>query len=667
MIDIAEWSYFWVGVQRAELARGTVVNGTQMYVEYWIPKEIRHPFPIVMVHGGGGQGLDWMGTPDGRPGWAMEFLKEGYKVYVVDRPGHGRSPYHPELHGPFGRAAIYEQVMRQFTAPEKAASPYGEQAKLHNQWPGTGAIGDPAADQVICGQGGAFLPDLDTTHEIWKARLTELFDKIGPAFIMTHSMGGPSGWIIGDARPNLVKGIIGVEPAGPPFGNLKWGLTASKVTYDPPVADAKDLKTVQSPAAPGGDATLLQAEPAHKLKYLRTIPIAVVTSEASYHTPYDGGSVAFLKQAGCTVDHIVLPTLGIKGNAHFMMMEKNSSEVLRPILDWIIKVTPSRKSPPKPSETAVKVADIGHFWVGAERKKLDYGTIVRGQMFVQYLIPSEVKHTIPIVLVHGGSGQMLHYMGAGDGAAGWAHYYVQEGYKVYLVDRPGHGRAPYHPDALGPMNPVPVYAGIVADFKRSAQEPNRRWPGSGAAGDRQVDQFMASQNAAPRDNVMAQELWARAGAELLDRIGPSIIQVHSAGGPFGYLVANQRPKLVKAIVNVEGGGTPFGNGTPWGLTAAPLEYDPPVSDPKNLLSGPQRKLKNLAGIPIVYVSAERSGRTQGPAVIEFLRKAGCTAEELALKDRGILGNGHFMMIETNRRQVFDAILAWVEQAVPAKV
>jgi len=25
------------------------------------------------------------------------------------------------------------------------------------------------------------------------------------------------------------------------------------------------------------------------------------------------------------------------------------------------------------------------------------------------------------------------------------------------------------------------------------------------------------------------------------------------------------------------------------------------------------------------------------------------------KDRGILGNGHFMMIENNRRQVFDAI------------
>src|SRR5437868_8660469 len=69
-LDVAEWSFFWVGVERAELAKGTVVNGKQMYVEYQIPAQVRHPYPIVLVHGGGGQGLDWLLTPDGRPGWA---------------------------------------------------------------------------------------------------------------------------------------------------------------------------------------------------------------------------------------------------------------------------------------------------------------------------------------------------------------------------------------------------------------------------------------------------------------------------------------------------------------------------------------------------------------------------------------------------------------------
>jgi hypothetical protein len=79
--------------------------------------------------------------------------------------------------------------------------------------------------------------------------------------------------------------------------------------------------------------------------------------------------------------------------------------------------------------------------------------------------------------------------------------------------------------------------------------------------------------------------------------------------------------------------------------------------------GRVRKLKNLAGIPIVFVSAEKSGRTQGPAVVAFLKQAGCDAEELKLKDQGILGNGHFMMIESNRKQVFDLIRGWIETKV----
>ena len=82
-LDLAEWSYFWVGVEQAHLARGTVVSGKQMYVEYWIPAQVRHPHAMLLVHGGGGQGTDWMGTPDdGRPGWVTYLLQSGFRVYV---------------------------------------------------------------------------------------------------------------------------------------------------------------------------------------------------------------------------------------------------------------------------------------------------------------------------------------------------------------------------------------------------------------------------------------------------------------------------------------------------------------------------------------------------------------------------------------------------------
>src|ERR1700681_4982440 len=111
--DIAEWSYYWYGVEHALLARGTVCNGMQMYVERWIPAQVRHPYPVLLIHGGYGQGSDWISTPDGRRGWATLLLEQGYKVYVLERPGQGRNPYHPWVHGYFDKEApTFERVAK---------------------------------------------------------------------------------------------------------------------------------------------------------------------------------------------------------------------------------------------------------------------------------------------------------------------------------------------------------------------------------------------------------------------------------------------------------------------------------------------------------------------------------------------------------------------------
>jgi pimeloyl-ACP methyl ester carboxylesterase len=523
---------------------------------------------------------------------------------------------------------------------------------------------------------------------VWRENGAALLDKIGPAIIMTHSAGGPFGYLVAEARPHLVKGIVVVEGAGAPFsqGN-KWGLGAIPFSYEPPVKAPSEFKTKQMPSPEAGVGPyMLQEEPAHKLKNLSGIPIVLYTSEASFFSPGSPGALAFLKQAGCTAEELRLKDHGVHGNGHMMMGEKNNRETLQPILDWVEKnVNAGAKAPVEkprnPQAVALKLADQGYFWTGIEQKQMPYGNIIAGQMFVQYLTPAEMKHPYPVVLVHGGGGQGTHYMGLGEGQPGWVHYYLQEGYKVYLVDRPGHGRAPYHPDALGPIGPLLTFDTVTGDFKRAAVGPNKKWQGTGDVGDPKVEIFQAGQNSTPSDNVMAHKLWARAGAELLDKIGPAIIQVHSAGGPFSWIVANERPQLVKAIVNVEGAGAPFGNGTPWGLTDIPLVYDPPASEPSQLATKevaaangvpayklqaePARKLKNLQGIPIVYVVAEKSGRHSGP-VVAFLKQAGCDAEALELKDKKILGNGHFMMLETNNKQVFDTIREWIDAKLPAK-
>src|SRR5215469_9414220 len=67
----------------------------QMYVEVLTPRHPRLRYPLVLIHGAAQTATNWMGTPDGRPGWADYFVGQGYTVYMVDQPARGRSAPHP--------------------------------------------------------------------------------------------------------------------------------------------------------------------------------------------------------------------------------------------------------------------------------------------------------------------------------------------------------------------------------------------------------------------------------------------------------------------------------------------------------------------------------------------------------------------------------------------
>ena len=67
------------------------------------------------------------------------------------------------------------------------------------------------------------------------------------------------------------------------------------------------------------------------------MPIMVLTSEASYHAPYDHSTVKFLEQAGVKPSFIRLAELGIKGNSHVLMLEKNNKEIAAVIAGWLDK------------------------------------------------------------------------------------------------------------------------------------------------------------------------------------------------------------------------------------------------------------------------------------------------------------------------------------------
>jgi pimeloyl-ACP methyl ester carboxylesterase len=182
-----------------------------------------------------------------------------------------------------------------------------------------------------------------------------LLDKIGPAILLTHSQSGPYGWQAADQRPELVKGIIAVEPNGPPFHDSAtigapdwfkdgalgraWGITRLPLTFDPPAAVAKDLGMTPQDKADGEGLVRcwLQGEPARQLVNLKKIPILIVTGEASFRATYDHCTSKFLTQAGVKHAFVRLADVGLKGNGHMMMLEKNNLEIAAFLDGWVKK------------------------------------------------------------------------------------------------------------------------------------------------------------------------------------------------------------------------------------------------------------------------------------------------------------------------------------------
>jgi pimeloyl-ACP methyl ester carboxylesterase len=342
---VGQRGYFYVGGTYAGEPGNRIMDG-QAYVEVLAPKEVRRPFPLVLIHGAAQTATNWMGTPDGRKGWAEYFVEQGYIVYMIDQPMRGRSATHP-IDGPT-RMFTAENEEWQFTAVEKEMK--WPQAKLHTQWPGggpkKGQIGDPVFDAFYATQVETVISNEDTQRRNQQAGAA-LLDRIGSAIVLTHSQSGAFGWLIADARPTLVKAIVAIEPYGPPFENAvngtgkarAWGMTDVPITYEPLVTDPSELAIVREPEADGPDlfACWMQKAPARQLVTLKNIPVMIMAGEASYHQVYDHCTAKYLTQAGVKTDYIRLQDQGVHGNGHMVMIEKNNLDIAHVIDEWIVK------------------------------------------------------------------------------------------------------------------------------------------------------------------------------------------------------------------------------------------------------------------------------------------------------------------------------------------
>jgi hypothetical protein len=354
--NIARQGHFYVGGKWAGEPGKEVMRGA-MYVETWVPKKIRYKYPILFVQSGGGEtNVALLQTPDGRPGWAYDFVNRGYTIYMMDLPARGRSAYVPGLDGdllPPRSGPLMEEVWSGARPPATPQSTWPQYTK-HTQWPGDGPnkgkMGDPIFDYFA--KTDSQSPTGKDMEQLAADDIVQLVDLIhGPVVLLLHSGVAPSGWLVADARPKAVKAIVAAEPVSPPIENAErgstgparlYGLTNRPMAYDPPIKDPSELHPVREAKADGPDLIpcWVQSEPAHKLVNLEGIPVLNVSGEASYHRPYAHCTTKWINQAGGKATFVRLEDVGIRGNGHQFLSEKNSAEISKYFMDWLEKNVP---------------------------------------------------------------------------------------------------------------------------------------------------------------------------------------------------------------------------------------------------------------------------------------------------------------------------------------
>jgi pimeloyl-ACP methyl ester carboxylesterase len=322
-----------------------------------------------------------------------------------------------------------------------------------------------------------------------------------------------------------------------------------------------------------------------------------------------------------------------------------------------MNLTPARPaiSPKKP----IALADFGSFFVGGRTVRIEgkepraiaftktasfnydpNGTYHVEQAYVQYFIPVQQRHALPIVMLHGGGITGAMWEQTPDGRQGWVQDFLRLGHAVYVVDNVERGRAGWTPfeevwaDAPIIRNAEESWTlfriGAAQGWADRRAFPGQRFPV--AAFDTLV------RHAVPRwlgNNDAA----LRGFCAVLDRIGPCLVLMHSHGGEVAFRAAQERPDLVQAMVAIEPSGF------------SPEVASGSMTDKQVLFVYGDFLDATPLWRDLVKAGESYAGRLSNDrAQVTFWR----------LAEMGIPGNSHFPMMDSNSTEVALRISEWID-------
>jgi pimeloyl-ACP methyl ester carboxylesterase len=262
------------------------------------------------------------------------------------------------------------------------------------------------------------------------------------------------------------------------------------------------------------------------------------------------------------------------------------------------------------------------------------------QLYVQYFLPENRKGKLPLLLWHGGGLSGVTYETKPDGGDGWMQYFIRHGWDTYVSDAVERGRSGWTNTFKG----EPVFLPLADPWERFrigpigswSEDPAKRttYPGTQFPIDA-YGQFL--KQAVPR--WLSTDAAIVAGyIELVDKIGPCVVLVHSQSGAFGFKVLEARPEKVKALVAVE-----------------------------PTLGGDKDKIPLVKNTPVLFLIGDNAKehprwskiRAGDLEYADALKAAGGSVDFIDLPDRGIKGNSHMMMMDKNSDQIAELINTWL--------
>ena len=282
----------------------------QMYVQFQIPPNGDRHVPVVMVHGCCLSSKTWETTPDGRMGWNEYFVRKDRPVYMADQSSRARSGFDPST-----MVAVKAGTMPPAQLPNVLAATHQTAWSVFRFGP---KFGEPFADgqfpiEAVEELYKQMIPDLNSTlpnpNPTWK-NMAALAVKLNGAVLMGHSESGffPEQAALADpsAIPNI-KGLISIEMPCPELPPAQIA-TLAKIPTLVMFGDHLDMQG-------GGPANW----------------------SASYESCQK--FVQQVKDKGGDAEMMYLPKLGIKGNSHMLMQDRNNLDLADLILQWIDRHT----------------------------------------------------------------------------------------------------------------------------------------------------------------------------------------------------------------------------------------------------------------------------------------------------------------------------------------